>query len=1061
MASNSGNGSPFNGRGTVKGFPHNNHDALQDENDPGNQEPASATKSSKGLFKNWFKKSVKPDNTSDKKPGHWKYPEALPPPSPMQIHQIMYASPEHLAKVEKEAAEKAKEDAKKAEEVPRLKQQGNVSNPGNSEYNNQLTNSAVVSPPTNMKWSFDGKSMMNFNGPDNNHFILQQSGIPGTAVSQGIWPGQTVIPHGNYQREMVLGMRNGASASASGPEVWTDVQEADTFEEPFPDYELPQQEHKPRPEPPSHPIDMSLLRSVYEIAEAAYVQNLRNKADWIEFLEGLRSGAINLSRPPKHPAIDPLFSFLPAMDPVNEEERRVELFKIERVWTPRQESRSKELVTASKKEFAVTGVSISLIDTSNEIFKAESTYNCRMIKRSVSIAAHALLTTEVFVILDTTKDWRFAKNPLVVNEPYIRFFAGTRILLNGEAVGVFAIFGPKPRYSFPASQRHSLIEYAAVCADELNTVMEKSFSQQSLHSVRSEAITEVWDPTHLQGEQTPRPRSLWMHEETHRLLCGEPREDERDVKFPNTYEELFAGFAAESEEDTARDSDEQLLAPYMNGAHANVTYSSVGMYSSTPAKERVAVDSDYPLMGSDNEGPDSPLGGRSDRRSDSPASETFVWRPESPTSQGLNWGPKSPLLADYTGRPQSPVMRSCTPRPYSGSDLSSAAGEAHPNTPEREFYEARPNTPQREFDERRAPPLSVEEVLDGTFSALRTEYPDAPIRRQRKKSIRSISQHEAELKRLKIESDIREAHIQATKIDVSSSTVVTGSFNTSGQPLTQATTPPTSFNTRMSTLEFADTDMRPEADAAAKSAALSLKFDRVYVAEIFPRSDLMTPGGVAATGMGVRILASHNCPADMILDTDLHLQVLRSPHGAMRWHDKYALPGATDKSLLIRLHSKGPFGAARKNHTGGIVYGAVHLAQSQGGDDAGITDQEQATIFGAAHAMSIILFKKNGKRERQDSSCVNCNTPSHVGNHAPAAAAKAEGAGPERSIPASAIEAPKAKDAGPEHPDPVSAFEAEYEEYPNAISKESMEEATKAVAEILNFNMEEILSPQW
>lgn len=582
--------------------------------------------------------------------------------------------------------------------------------------------------------------------------------------------------------------------------------------------------------------------------------------------------------------------------------------------------------------------------------------------------------------------------------------------------------------------------------------MEKSFSEQSLHSLQSEAVTEVWDPTYLQGEQTPRPRSRWMDEETHRLLCGEPREDEKEIIYPKTFEDLMAGFATESEDDdTARDSQEQLLAPYMNGAHSNVTYSSVCVNSSTPAKKRVAVDSDYPLMGSDNEGPDSPLGGRSDRGSDSPASEGFVWRPESPTSQGLTWGPKSPLLADYPARPDSPIMRTCTPGPYSVSDLTSPAGEPHDNTPA-----------EREFDKLEASSQKVQDVIDGAISVLKSEFPDAPIRRQRKKSIRSISQHEAELKRLKIESEIREAHSQATKIASSSSTVVTGSFNTSGHPSTQATTPPTSFNTRMSTLEFVDTHMRPEADAAAKSAALSLKFDRVYVAEIFPRSDLMTPGGGGVTGMGARILASHNCPADMILDTDFHLQVLRSPHGAMRWHDKDALPGATDKSLLIRLHSKGPFGVKQNLHTGGIVYGAVHLAQSQGGDDAGITAQEQATIFDAATAMSIILFKKNGKRERKDSSCVNCNTPSHVGSHtAPAAAAKAKGAGPEHTIPSSAIEAQKVKDAGPEHLNPVSAFEAEYEELPNALSREIVQEATKAVAEIMNFDMEEILSPQW
>lgn len=107
--------------------------------------------------------------------------------------------------------------------------------------------------------------------------------------------------------------------------------------------------------------------------------------------------------PPKPPVIDPLFSYLPAMDPLNEQSRLVSLFTISPVWTSWQEERSLELVIASREEFGATGVSISLVDNSNEILKAEVGYNRRMIKRSESIAAHALLTTEVLVVLDTTK----------------------------------------------------------------------------------------------------------------------------------------------------------------------------------------------------------------------------------------------------------------------------------------------------------------------------------------------------------------------------------------------------------------------------------------------------------------------------------------------------------------------------------------------------------------------------------------------------------------------------------------------------------------------------------
>lgn len=606
---------------------------------------------------------------------------------------------------------------------------------------------------------------------------------------------------------------------------------------------------------------------------------------------------------------------------------------------------------------------------------------------------------------------------------------------------MFVIFGREPRGSFSALQRRSLTDYAAVCASDLNTVMKRSFSEQSLQSLQSQANTENWDPTYLQGEPKPRARSLWMDEETHRLLCGEPRGDEKDIKYPTTYAELMEQIAAESsDDDTAHYSKEPHQGPYMHGSQANFTYSSVDVNFSTPARERDTTVSDYPLLGSDNEGPDSPLGGRSTIGSESPTSDGFVWRPDSPTSQGLAWGSNSPHLVDYPARSPSPVMGSYSPRPYSGSDLTSVDGNIHPNTPT-----------EREFGEASSSSQRIQDSLDHVDSVLRSESPEVPIRKQRKSSIRSISKYEAELRR-KLESDIREAHSKATNITDSDSTVVTGSFDTSGRPVT---TPPTSFDTRMSTLEFVDTHRRPEADAAAKFVAQSLKFDGVYVAEI-------VPDGVAVTGMGVRILASYNTPTETIVDANFLLQVLRSPHGAMRWHDKDAIPGDPDKSLFIRLHSKGPYGVPRSLHTGGIVYAATHLARLGDGVNSGITDQEQAILVDAANKMKIILFKKDDKRDRKDSSCTNCQSSSHVDNHPkPAPVVEAVTSGHERSIHSPETEVPKVKEAIPENSTPASEFEAEYINHPNSISVESMEEASRAVAVVLSFNMDEEMSPQW
>ncbi|KFY26922.1 hypothetical protein V493_03784 [Pseudogymnoascus sp. VKM F-4281 (FW-2241)] len=1097
MATNSGDGPPFNGRQTVKGFSSGNQDALQDDNALSLQQSASSKNSSKITFKNIFKGSGRSDkpgktgksggkseNTGDKK-GMWTFPQQLAEPTPMQILQIMESSPEHQLRL---LTERAKKDAE-------LQQQTNVSRFGHAEPS-QSTDSVIILPTTDRKWSFDGKSMITYKRPDQSSVDEPQSREPGTGVSHGIWPSQIAIPHAVYQSDV----RNEASASTMGPAAWSNVGVAGSsgtsFHDDNPSRKFP--EHVSTwSKPPSHPINMSNLRTPYEIAEAAHIPTRpTSKAEWRSYLDDLHRGLFNITTPPNPPLIDPLFSYLPAVDPFNEGARVLSLFTLSPNWTPWQETRSRDFMGASMEEFGNTGVSISFIDTSHEILKAEMGCKHRMIKRSESIAAHALLTTDVMVVLDTKKDWRFAKNPLVVDEPKIRFFAGAPIISeSSEIVGVFVIFGREPRDSFTPSERRSLTDYAAMCSEDLQTPLNESHSKESLNRLQHKANTESWDPNFLKDEPK-QVRGLFMHEDTHRMLCGDPKEDETDEpKIP--YQEFMMQLAKLSTHDDsvqeprqksygayAMYTDDSVQNPRQktygahamytdnsvqnprqktygahaiytdnsvqnprqksHGAHAMYTQSPIDTNLSTLPEERESVDSDYPLLGSDNEGPDTPFG-RHSPRSKFPDSERFVWRPESPTSQRFASKPVPLFPADYPARPRSPMM-SCTPRPYSGSDLTSVDGSLHLNTPV-----------EGAFGAAISPSQTVQDVLDGTASALGSESRELPIRRQKKKSIRSISQYEEELRK-KVENDIREVHNKATKM-VDSDSTVAGSFNTSDLPSTQTTTPITSFNTRMSTLEFVNTHRGPEANAAAKFVALSLKFDRVYVAEIFPSGDIMRPDGVAVAGMGVRILAFHNCPTDMILDTNIHLQVLRSPLGAMNWHDEYALPGVFNKGLLIRLHSKGPYGVSRHHHTGGIVYAAVQLAKSEDGDNAEITHQERSALENAANEMKLILFKK---AEKKDGGSLNWKASSHLAKHTtPTAAVKAAEAQPKPSVPAPKVETPAAESTGLKHPYRAPTFEAEYEEHPNSISVESMQEAARAVAEVMKFNMDEEMSPHW
>lgn len=90
---------------------------------------------------------------------------------------------------------------------------------------------------------------------------------------------------------------------------------------------------------------------------------------------------------------------------------------------------------------------ISMVDETRQWFKSRVGLALKQTRREYSFCAHAIAQPdELLVVEDTSKDERFADNPLVVSAPAIRFYAGAPLATkSGEVIGALCVMDYQPR----------------------------------------------------------------------------------------------------------------------------------------------------------------------------------------------------------------------------------------------------------------------------------------------------------------------------------------------------------------------------------------------------------------------------------------------------------------------------------------------------------------------------------------------------------------------------------------------------------------------------------------
>jgi signal transduction histidine kinase/CheY-like chemotaxis protein len=117
---------------------------------------------------------------------------------------------------------------------------------------------------------------------------------------------------------------------------------------------------------------------------------------------------------------------------------------------------------------------VSLIDAERQWFKAKSGIDISETPRSIAFCDVAIRHTEPLVVLDATRDPRFADNPLVTGPPFIRFYAGAPIrTAEGHALGTVCVVDSRPRVTFDQADELAALARQTAALIELRHVARR------------------------------------------------------------------------------------------------------------------------------------------------------------------------------------------------------------------------------------------------------------------------------------------------------------------------------------------------------------------------------------------------------------------------------------------------------------------------------------------------------------------------------------------------------------------------------------------------------------
>ncbi len=190
----------------------------------------------------------------------------------------------------------------------------------------------------------------------------------------------------------------------------------------------------------------------------------------------------------------------------------------------------------------ICGTAIStmtLVDTERQWFKSRVGLDATETPRDLAFCAHTILSPEALVVPDALQDVRFVDNPLVTDNPNIRFYAGIPLVTpDGFALGALCAIDRVPRQlsgqqleamrtlakqvvqTMELRQSHRQLNELAKRLSRVNEGKDQLFSMIS-HDLRS-PVGGVLGMLELLAEEVPNMQPWEVRDHMH-MLAGSAR----------------------------------------------------------------------------------------------------------------------------------------------------------------------------------------------------------------------------------------------------------------------------------------------------------------------------------------------------------------------------------------------------------------------------------------------------------------------------------------------------------------------------------------------------------